>query len=219
MVTVGRVRANKKPTPRRRRPSRAGMRIGVDFDDVLYPYHRFLKARILKKWNIDLSRERITTFYYEHHPALSGRGISREQLWAEIQAAWLEADDHATAALLDPDAPAVLRDLQERHHVVLVSARSTNALPFLQTFLERHDIRPDEIQLGHEEKRGFGVLVDDFPRHAEENSLSGGHSILYTSDENSNYDESRYPRIHRVHTWKEVADVIHRLETWRTPRA
>ena len=191
------------------------MRIGVDFDDVLYPYHRFLKQRILRKWNIDLSRQRVTTFYYEHHPALAARGITREQLWSEIQGAWLVADDHARAALLDPDAPAVILELQKRHKVILISARSTNALPFLETFLERHAIRPDEIQLGHLEKKGFDVLVDDFPRHAEENAMSGGHSILYTSDENSNFDESRHPRIHRVHSWREVADVIHRLETRR----
>jgi uncharacterized HAD superfamily protein len=187
------------------------MRIGVDFDDVLYPYHHYLKRRILKRWNIDLSRERITTFYYEHHPALADRGISREKVWAEVQAAWTDADDHAEAALLDPDAPKVLRELQERHEVVLISARSTNALPFLQSFLERHELRPDEIQLGHEEKRGFDVLIDDFPRHAEENAVSGGHSILYTIDENSNYDESRHPRIHRVHSWREVPNIVRRV--------
>ena len=201
--------------PRPPRRASGNMRIGVDFDDVLYPYHHFLKQRIRERWNIDLSRERVTTFYYEHHPALVERGISREALWDEIQGAWLIAEDHAHAALLDPDAPKILSELQKRHNVVLISARSTNALPFLETFLARHAIRPDEIQLGRQEKRGFDVLIDDFPKHVEENALAGGHSILYTSDENSNYDESRLARVHRVHSWREAAHVIARLETRR----
>ncbi|MBI2077061.1 MAG: hypothetical protein HYT80_01635 [Euryarchaeota archaeon] len=195
------------------------MTIGVDFDDVLYPYHHYLKQRIRARWGIDLSGERVTTFYYEHHPSLVARGVTREALWAEIQGAWLVAEDHAHAALLDPDAPKILEDLQRRHRVVLISARSTNALPFLESFLERHAIRPHEIQLGRQEKRGFDVLVDDFPKHVEENAVAGGHSILYTSDENSNFDESRLPRVHRVHSWREASQVIERIDARRTGHA
>jgi 5'(3')-deoxyribonucleotidase len=187
------------------------MHIGVDFDDVLYPYHDYLKRRLLRKHGVDLRDARVTTFYYEDHPLVRAKGLDRSAVWEEVQAAWHDAEDHRKAALLDPAAPAILNRLKKRHTVTLVSARSTDALPTLNMFLARHKIRPHAVQLGHAEKRGFDVLIDDFPRHAEENAEAGGYSILYTIDENSNYDDSRHPRIHRVHSWKEVEDVIKRL--------
>lgn len=192
------------------------MRIGVDFDDVLYPYHHFLKERLKRKYGVDLTRDRITTFYYEFHPGLRARGVTREELWKDVQATWLEAEDHADAALLDSDAPRILKDLNVRHQIVIITARTRSALPYMQSFLERHKIEPDEILVGKEDKRGFDVLIDDFPKHAEQNVEAGGHSILYTIDENSTYDESRHPRIFRVHSWKEIADVVRHLEKRRS---
>ena len=188
------------------------LHIGVDFDDVLYPYHEHLKRRLLKHHGIDLRETRITTFYYEDHPLVQAKGLDRNAVWKEVQAAWHDVEDHQQAALLDADAPKVLGRLSKRHTITLVSARTTDALPTLKAFLTRHKIKPHAVELGHAEKRGFDVLIDDFPRHAEENAASGGHSILYTIDENSNYDDSRHPRIHRVHSWREAEDVIKLLE-------
>lgn len=188
------------------------MRIGVDFDDVLYPYHHYLRRRILRKWGVDLSGDRITTFYYELHPKLARRGVTRPQLWREVRNAWLETDSHQEAALLDPHAARVLKDLKRRHTVVLISARHDEALPQLEIFLRRHKIEPHSILLSQHDKRGFDVLIDDFPQHAEQNAESGGWSLLYHSDENSNYDESRHPRILRVHDWSDVEASIRRIE-------
>jgi hypothetical protein len=189
------------------------MRIAVDFDDVLYPYHHYLRRRILKRWGVDVAKDRITTFYYELHPKLAAKGIDRAELWKEVQAAWMEADSHAEANLLDPDAPRVINALKKRGHaVILCTARREVALPSLKVFLERHKIKPDSVLLGREDKSGFDILIDDFPRHAEENAASGGYSILYHCDENSNYDESRHPRIFRVHSWNEVDQTIRRIE-------
>jgi len=195
------------------------MHIGVDFDDVLYPYHHYLKIRLKKRFGIDLSTSRVTSFYYDDHPAVRAKGLDREAIWAEVRAAWHETDDHAQAALLDPDASKILRELGKKHAITLISARHAEpgALAMVKLFLERHKIKPDAVRLGEHEKRGFDVLVDDFPRHAEENAESGGHSLLYHCDENSNYDESRNPRIHRIHSWQEAADVIRRLEALRAP--
>lgn len=191
------------------------MRIGVDFDDVLYPYHHFLKERLKRKYGVDLTRNRMTTFYYEFHPLLGAQGVTREQLWKDVQATWIEAEDHADAALLDPDAPRILKNLTARHQIVIITARTRSALPYMQAFLERHKIEPNQILMGKEDKRGFDVLIDDFPQHAEQNVESGGYSILYTIDENSTYDESRHPRIFRVHSWKEIDAVVRRLEKRR----
>ncbi|HEX9817224.1 MAG TPA: hypothetical protein VGB18_09610 [Candidatus Thermoplasmatota archaeon] len=188
------------------------MRIGVDFDDVLYPYHDYLKKRLLNLHGIDLRKSRVTTFYYEDHPLVRAKGLSRDDIWKEVRAAWHETEDHEQAALLDADAPKVLNRLAKRHTITLISARSSDALPTLKVFLERHKIKPHSVELGRFEKRGFDVLIDDFPKHVEENAASGGHSLLYTIDENSNYDESRHPRIHRIHSWKEAEDVIKILE-------
>lgn len=187
------------------------MRIGVDFDDVLYPYHHYLKRRIAKHLGVDLTKRRITTFYYDLLPEIQRLGITREQIWDQVQATWLEAPDHDEAPLLDAEAAPILRSLGRSHEVVVVTARSHNARSFVQRFLARHGIAPRKILLGREEKNGFDVLVDDFPRHALENAEAGGHSILYTIDENSTFDESRHPRIVRVHSWGEVRDAVQRI--------
>lgn len=188
------------------------MKIGIDFDDVLYPYHHYLRRRILRKWGVDLTGDRITTFYYDLHPKLVAKGITRPELWKEVSAAWHETDSHAEAALLDPEAARVIRDLKRRHTVVLISARHDDALLTLQAFLKRHKIAPHSIVLGQHDKRGFDVLIDDFPQHAEQNAESGGWSLIYHCDENSNYDESRHPRILRVHDWRDVEATIQRIE-------
>jgi hypothetical protein len=196
------------------------MRIAVDFDDVLYPYHHYLRRRIKRRFGLDLSHDRITTFYYELHPKLQAAGITREQLWKEVQAAWMEADSHAEANLLDPAAPQVLNRLRKQGHtIILCTARLQSALPTLKIFLARHKIKPDSLLLGQEQKTGFDVLIDDFPRHAEENAAAGGHSLLYHCDENSNFDESRHPRIHRVHSWTEVGETIQRIDQRRREAA
>jgi hypothetical protein len=195
------------------------MRIGVDFDDVLYPYHHYLKRRVARRWGVDLAGPKITTFYYELLPALQARGATRDELWHEVQSAWWEAEDHQEAALLDPDAAPILRELGTRHEVVLISARVARALPHIEAFLDRHDIRPASVLLGKEDKSGFDVLVDDFPKHAEQNAEAGGYSILYTIDENSTYDETRRPRILRAHGWRDVAILIRLIEAKRIPDA
>lgn len=195
------------------------MRIGVDFDDVLYPYHHYLKRRIHKRWGLDLSAERITTYYYDLHPVVSKAGISRAELHKEVHAAWYDVDNHIEAALLDPAAPKVLSRLGRRHDVTIISARTEDALPTLQEFLKRHRIHPKRILLGKGDKRGFDVLVDDYPMHAEQNEESGGWSLLYHCDENSNYNDSRHPRILRVHDWTEVEAFVKRLEEERRTHA
>lgn len=187
------------------------MNIGVDFDDVLYPYHEHLKRRIQNRWGVDLSRQRITTFYYEDLPSLRAQGATREQVWEEVRATWKEVESHDAAPLLDAHAPGVLAGLARKHRITVISARTADARPHVDRFLARHGIRPHTILLGRYVKRGFDVLIDDFPKHALENVESGGYSILYTIDENSTFDESRYARIHRVHSWKEVGAAIDRI--------
>lgn len=195
------------------------MNIAVDFDDVLYPYHAFLKRRLQLRFGIDLTSTRVTTFYYELLPAFRARGIAREDVWKEVRDAWSESESHDTASLMDAHAVPALARLGRRHKIIIATARHRSARPHVEAFLRRHKIKPDQILLDRHEKSGFDVLVDDFPVHAIENALAGGHSILYTIDENSTFDESRHPRIHRVHSWAEVEATIHRIEQERTGRA
>lgn len=194
------------------------MNIGVDFDDVLYPYHAFLKERLRQRFGVDLSRHKVTTFYYEQHPLLAAKGVTRDQVWQEVQATWDEVDSHDEADLLDPQAPAVLQRLAGRHRITIVTARTSASRPHVQRFLARHEIHPKDVRFGQGVKAGFDVLVDDFPKHALENAQSGGYSILYTIDENSTFDESRFPRIHRVGSWREVEATVDRIQRGRRAR-
>ena len=201
------------------RPRARRVNLGVDFDDVLYPYHRYLKRRLQHVFGVDLSRRPVTTFYYEHLPEFRALGVSREAIWAEVQAAWKETASHDAAPLLDPEAGPILKRLARRHQITVATARSADALPHVERFLSRHRIRPHKILLGQEEKRGFDVLIDDFPRHAVENCASGGYAILYHIDENSTFDESRHPRIYRVHGWREIESIVEQINWARTRRA
>lgn len=187
------------------------MHIGVDFDDVLYPYHRFLKERIRRRFGIDLSQRRVTTFYYDLLPDFVAQKISRDQVWAEVRETWNEVETHAEAPLLDPDAAKVIRSLRKRHQITIVTARHDDALGVMKSFLKRHTIEPHDVWVGRHEKTGFDVLVDDFPSHAIENAAAGGHSLLYTIDENSTFDESRHARIRRVDSWAEIQEAVETL--------
>lgn len=184
------------------------MRIGVDFDDVLYPYHRYLKVRLQRRFGVDLTTRKVTTFYYDLLPDFAAKGITRDQVWEEVRATWREAADHDEAPLLDDEAVAVLRKLGRAHRVTLVTARHAIARPHVEAFLARHGITPHEVLFDRYVKSGFDVLVDDFPKHAVENAEGGGHSLLYTIDENSTWDETRHPRIRRVHSWAEVLEAV-----------
>lgn len=194
---------------------RGDVHVGVDFDDVLYPYHKFLKARLHRKFGIDLSTRRVTTFYYDLLPEFVSKNISRDQVWAEVRDTWSEVETHAKAPLLDPDAATVLQLLKRKHKITIVTARHDDALGLIKDFLKRHGIQPHDIWVGRHEKVGFDVLVDDFPAHAVENAQAGGHSLLYTIDENSTFDETRHPRVRRVATWTEVREAVQGLEASR----
>jgi uncharacterized HAD superfamily protein len=185
--------------------------LGVDFDDVLYPYHRFLKERLHRRYGIDLSQRRVTTFYYDLLPEFVTKRITRDQVWAEVRETWKEVETHAQAPLLDPQAAPVIRALRRRHRVTIVTARHDDALGVIRAFLKRHGIEPHDIVVGRHEKTGFDVLVDDFPAHAVENAQAGGHSLLYTIDENSTFDETRHPRVRRVASWTEVREAVEAL--------
>lgn len=188
------------------------MHIGIDFDDVLYPYHAHLKRRLKERFGVDLSKRRVTTFYYDLIPEFAAQGVAREQVWAEVRAAWDEVEAHEKAPLLDRQAPSVIRALQKKGHTVtLVTARHADRHGVIPAFLKRHRIAPDTIVLGRHEKSGFDVLVDDFPSHVLENAASGGWGLLYSIDENSNFDETRHPRVVRVAGWGEVRAAVERI--------
>jgi hypothetical protein len=191
------------------------MRIGIDFDDVIYPYHRYLKRKIKDRFGVDLDAARVTTFFYDHHPELAARGATRDEVWRMVEATWLDPDDHGEALLLDPAIPEILGKLQRRHDVAVISARSEASREHVVGFLKRHGIQVDEVLLGRFDKVGYDVLIDDFPKHAVENARHGGWSILFTIDENSTFDETKEPRVLRAESWDDVARLVEAIEEMR----
>lgn len=188
------------------------MRIGIDFDDVIYPYHHFLKRKVKEEYGVDLSDSRVTTFFYNHLPELVERGATRDDVWGLVEATWRDEADHAEAEPLDPEIPRVIDRLRQAHSVVLVTARSDDTRPHVEAFLRRHDIVVDDVFLSRFDKTGFDVLIDDFPKHAVENAREGGWSLLFTIDENSTFDETKEPRVLRVASWTEVEECIAVIE-------
>ncbi len=187
------------------------MRIGIDFDDVIYPYHHYLKRKVKEEYGVDLSDARVTTFFYNHLPELVEQGATRDDVWGLVEATWRDGGDHAEAEPLDPEIPQVIDRLRQDHAVLVVTARSADARGHVEAFLRRHDITVDDVLLGRFDKTGFDVLIDDFPKHAVENARHGGWSLLFTIDENSTFDETKEPRVLRVASWREVEESITRI--------
>lgn len=188
------------------------MQIGIDFDDVIYPYHHYLKRKVKEAYGVDLSDARVTTFFYNHLPALVEQGATRDDVWGLVERTWRDEADHEEADPLDPEVARVIDRLRKRHSVVVVTARSDDTRPHLEAFLRRHDILVDDVLLGRFDKTGFDVLVDDFPKHAVQNARAGGWSLLFTIDENSTFDESKEPRVLRVASWREVERCVAVIE-------
>jgi hypothetical protein len=188
------------------------MLIGIDFDDVIFPYHRYLKRRIKLAYGLDLEEVRVTTFFYDHHPELAARGATRADVWRLVQETWLDEQGHEEAEPLHASIPEAIRRMRRRHHVVLVSARADESRPHVEAFLARVGIEVDEVRLGHFDKTGFDVLIDDFPKHAVENAREGGWSVLFTIDENSTFDESKIPHVVRADSWDEVVEAVAMIE-------
>jgi uncharacterized HAD superfamily protein len=192
-------------------PKPARLLIGIDFDDVIYPYHDYLKRKVKARYGVDLSQRRVTTFLYNHLPELAAQGATREEVWRLVEETWMDAMDHAEAVLADERIPKIISQMRRNHKVVVVTARADKSRDLVHRFLEKHKIEVDAVHTGRFEKTGFDVLIDDFPKHAVENARHGGWGLLFTIDENSTFDESREPRVIRVHSWSEVQEAVARI--------
>lgn len=88
------------------------------------------------------------------------------------------------------------------HHDT-VSAKFNRVLFRYFPFINRHNI----ITTSNKQLIKCHVLIDDGPH----NIVGDYHGLLMEASHNRQWDETKHPKVTRVHTWKEVYEKVHEL--------
>ena len=177
--------------------------IGADMDDTLtnlvVPWFQWLNRKYNKNVN---PYEDIHWDPKVEYPDLSGMQIF-EPLFQEAFWETVTPKDNAVYYVKK------LIDEGFSFYVVTASHQDTVSIKFNKVlfkyfpFIDRHNV----ITTSNKQLIKCHVLIDDGPH----NIVGEYHGLLMEASHNRKWDESKYPKVTRVHNWKEVYENVHRI--------
>lgn len=182
------------------------LRIAVDFDGVLFDHVPYVLRGFRDHFGIDLEREGLRYWDYNHYRAVRDRELSRDQvqrlLWA------IETDPHVhDVGLRDPRAARVIRRWRrEGHRVEVVTARHPRSEAVTTGFLRRNRIGHDGLRMAVRLKTGYDVLLDDAPHNVLAAASDGTLALLMDQPYNRDVPSNGNPQ--RVHRWLDAARAV-----------
>jgi uncharacterized HAD superfamily protein len=190
------------------------MKIAVDIDgvliDLMVEYCRIFNSI----YGTSYKKDDVTSWEF-----FNDWGISENEAFTVFNQIY---EDSMSVPFIDDDAPSIIKSLNLRNEVFIVSARESKfKLPIIKK-LKFHNIkqnihykelillthRPYDLKLS----QGFDLYVDDNPNLVEPiKELNNKFLLLYDQPWNQNsYCENN---VIRVHNWREVQKVIDNLQS------
>lgn len=185
---------------------RGGLRIGVDFDGVLFDHIPYVLRAFRDTHGIDLSREEFLHWDVTRHEAVRERGLTWQCVRSVLQAIETDPLVHE-APLRDRYSGDVIRRWRSDGHTVqVVTARDPESRVVTQAFLEGNGIEHDGLRMGVDLKTGYDVLVDDAPHNVTAAAAQGGMALVMDQPYNR-YVEEREGLV-RVRNWFDVEQEV-----------
>jgi uncharacterized HAD superfamily protein len=178
------------------------LRIGVDFDGVLFDHVPYMLRGFRDGHGIDLEAEG-----FRHWDFFQYRAVREQDLpWSCVRAILHRIETDPALHRLpprDPHARAVMqRWMSEGHEVSVVTARGEASRAVTELFLESHHIPHDALVMQAAKKTGYDILVDDAPHNVLTAAADGALALLMDHPYNRDVPTKRNPL--RVRTWHDV---------------
>ena len=178
---------------------RGRLRIAIDMDEVMADALAELLRRYHRAFGASVTADQLLGLHLEDWVPAAQR---------DAVLAMYDASFFAELPVM-PDCEAVVRELSERHDVIIVTAAMEVPCSFDAKFqwLRRHfPFIPisNIVFCGDKGLIDADYLIDDRPRHFRR---FRGSPLLFSAPHNAN--ETRYPR---VNSWREVREFFARLD-------
>jgi uncharacterized HAD superfamily protein len=185
------------------------LRIGVDFDGVLFDHVPYLLRGFRDAHDIDLQAEGLRYWDFFQYRAVRERDLS----WSCVHAILRKIENDPAlhdAEPLDPDAAGVMQRWRQAGHTVeVVTAREATCRDTTEYFLRTHQIPHDRLRMGVALKTGYDVLIDDAPHNVLMAAASGSIALLMDHPYNQDVPTQRNPV--RIRSWKEAEQHVERI--------
>jgi uncharacterized HAD superfamily protein len=181
------------------------MRLSVDIDgvllDIVVPYCEIYNSR----YGTNYSKKDITNWEF-----FKEWGIEKELAFSIFYELY---EDSSNVPFIDKDAPEMIKLLNDKHDVSIVSARLPQYRESIVKKLEHHkiyqEIHYDELVLLHHNpydiklKHNYEIYIDDNPSLVEPiKNMEGRFLLLY--DQPWNQESICDKNVFRVYNWKDV---------------
>lgn len=185
-----------------RRDRGGPLRIGVDFDGVLFDHVPYLLRGFRDAHDIDLEAEGLRHWDFFQYRAVRERDLR----WSCVRKILQKIETDPALHLNPPrdlHAAAVIHDWRTNgHRVEIVTARDPESRGVTELFLETHEIEHDALRMGVQLKTGYDVLIDDAPHNVLVAAADGTRALLMDHPYNRDVPAHRNPL--RVHDWRDV---------------
>jgi 5'(3')-deoxyribonucleotidase len=141
--------------------------VAVDLDGVLANQVVGVLPRIKEKYGVDLRYDAVVHWRL---PIIPTNGRAPTNIADEIVAAQRDRE-YVLSMPVHEGARRMMDELRERYRVVVLTARSGDALAWSVEWLERHDLPFDDVAGSVEAKKslhGVDALVDDYLGNVQE---------------------------------------------------
>ena len=185
--------------------------IGLDLDDVLMDFNAGLCVFHNARYGTSLVREDITSYHLEKI-----WGCSQEEAIRRVSEFYCSFEHYATQPV--PGAVEIVKELQDKEKVVIITSRPESVSAQTYTWLKKHFpfltgnvhftahfFHKETIVTKREvcQKLGVGVFVDDAHFHAEDVATIVEQVLLFDTPWNRS-QKLVLPNIRRVHSWNEI---------------
>lgn len=179
------------------------LRIGVDFDGVLFDHVPYILRGFRDRYGIDLNDEGLRHWDFYHYEAVRAADLPPSKVYGLLQDIETDSLLHVEPPRDARAAPVMASWLEAGHEVHIVTARGHHAEAATRLFLQTHGIPHSGLHMGVRIKTGWDVLVDDAPHNVLTAAADGTLALLM--DHPYNRDVPAHSNPKRVQDWSQVA--------------
>lgn len=183
-----------------RQPGR--LRIGVDFDGVLFDHVPYVLRGFRDRYGIDLAAEGMRYWDYFQYRAVQEADLSWWCVHKVLREIETDMVLHQEPPRDEAAAGIMKQWMHDGHRVEVVTARHPESEAATLNFLEHNGIPHDRLVMGARIKTGYDVLIDDAPHNVLTAAAAGSLALLMDHPYNRDVPTHRNPV--RVKSWREV---------------